>query len=464
MADRQLSVRILLRNDTALNWTNQNPVLARGEMGIESDTRKFKFGDGTRPWSSLKYASATPAVVAETDPTITDKGYDIGITWVNTANGKIFTLTAKTDTNATWTEMAKTSDLSKFGNGDMLKSVFATNSKVEEGYVDKAVLADSATAAGKASKLAEARTISLAGDVTGSVPFDGTDNVSIKSTLKNSGVAAGTYSKVTVDAKGIVTAGENLTQNDITGKIDVSKIDGLGNVATLNTGTSAGNVVIVGGDGKVALDVVPNIPLSKVNGTGTAASKNVGTEAGQIPVLGENGKISETMLPAIAITDTFTVANESEMLALTAQKGDVAIRTDLSKSFILKTEPASEVGNWAELKTPVDAVQSVNGKTGIVTLTTSDIGEGTNLYFTNERAKGVFDSNFNSAFDTRLATKTTDNVKEGDKNLYYTEAKATANFTSNFAEAKSTSLKDSDTILRSTDTLVFDCGSANANA
>ena len=180
MADRQLSVRILLRNDTALNWTTQNPVLAKGEMGIESDTRKFKFGDGVSSWSSLKYASATPAVVAETDPTITDKGYDIGITWVNTANGKIFTLTAKTETNATWTEMAKTSDLSKLGYGDMLKSVFATNSKVEQGYVDKAISADSATAAEKASKLAEARTISLAGDVTGSISFDGTEDIAIQ--------------------------------------------------------------------------------------------------------------------------------------------------------------------------------------------------------------------------------------------------------------------------------------------
>ena len=462
MADRQLSVRISLRNDTALNWTTQNPVLVKGEMGIESDTRKFKFGDGVSSWSSLKYASATPAVVAETDPTITDKGYDIGITWVNTANGKIFTLTAKTDTSATWTEMAKTSDLSKLGYGDMLKSVFATNSKVAQGYVDKAVLADSATAAEKASKLAEARTISLAGDVTGSISFDGTKDISIQSTLKNSGVVAGTYSKVTVDSKGIITAGANLTQDDITGNIDVSKIEGLGNVAKLNTGTSAGNVVVVGEDGKVALGVVPDITLSKVTDAGTAASKNVGTEKGQIPVLGENGKISETMLPAIAITDTFTVANESEMLALTAQKGDVAIRTDLSKSFILKTEPASEVGNWAELKTPADTVRSVNGQTGAVTLTTSNIGEGTNLYFTAERAKGVFDSNFNSAFDTRLATKTTDNVKEGDKNLYYTEARATANFTSNFAEAESTSLKDSDTILRSTDTFVFNCGTAEA--
>ena len=51
------------------------------------------------------------------------------------------------------------------------------------------------------------RWISVAGDVTGSASFDGSANAQIQTTLKNSGVTAGTYSAVTVDAKGIVTAG-----------------------------------------------------------------------------------------------------------------------------------------------------------------------------------------------------------------------------------------------------------------
>lgn len=36
-----------MRNDTAANWNSKNPVLAKGEMGVEIDTKKFKFGDGT---------------------------------------------------------------------------------------------------------------------------------------------------------------------------------------------------------------------------------------------------------------------------------------------------------------------------------------------------------------------------------------------------------------------------------
>lgn len=46
------------RIDTAANWASNNPILLEGEIGIESDTRKFKFGNGTSAWNSLSYASS----------------------------------------------------------------------------------------------------------------------------------------------------------------------------------------------------------------------------------------------------------------------------------------------------------------------------------------------------------------------------------------------------------------------
>lgn len=49
--------KIVQRHDTAANWTSVNPVLAAGEMGVETDTNKFKFGDGVTAWSSLAYAA-----------------------------------------------------------------------------------------------------------------------------------------------------------------------------------------------------------------------------------------------------------------------------------------------------------------------------------------------------------------------------------------------------------------------
>jgi hypothetical protein len=46
------------RIDTAVRWTQFNPVLLDGEMGIERDTGRFKFGNGTTAWISLPYAKA----------------------------------------------------------------------------------------------------------------------------------------------------------------------------------------------------------------------------------------------------------------------------------------------------------------------------------------------------------------------------------------------------------------------
>lgn len=111
-------------------------------------------------------------------------------------------------------------------------------------------------------------------------------------------------------------------------------------------------------------------------GLGTAATKDIGTSSGNVPVLDSNGKLDTNVLPALAITDVFVVADQAAMLALTAQPGDVAIRTDLNKSFILQSSPASTLSNWKELLTPTNAVVSVNGKTGTVTITASDVGLG----------------------------------------------------------------------------------------
>ena len=47
--------KIILRNDTAANWTSTNPILAQGEFGVESDTERAKIGDGTSTWTALSY-------------------------------------------------------------------------------------------------------------------------------------------------------------------------------------------------------------------------------------------------------------------------------------------------------------------------------------------------------------------------------------------------------------------------
>lgn len=56
-----MAIRIQGKHDTAANWTSNNPVLLVGETGFETNTGKFKIGDGSTTWTSLGYASILPA-------------------------------------------------------------------------------------------------------------------------------------------------------------------------------------------------------------------------------------------------------------------------------------------------------------------------------------------------------------------------------------------------------------------
>lgn len=55
---------IQFRRDTSSNWTSTNPILAQGELGLETDTSKYKIGNGSSAWNSLSYGSLSGAVSA----------------------------------------------------------------------------------------------------------------------------------------------------------------------------------------------------------------------------------------------------------------------------------------------------------------------------------------------------------------------------------------------------------------
>lgn len=93
------------------------------------------------------------------------------------------------------------------------------------------------------------------------------------------------------------------------------------------------------------------------------------------------------------------------------------------------------------------AVDSVNGQTGTVVLTTSNIAEGSNLYYTETRA--------NTAFDDRLGSKTTDNLTEGSTNLYYTDDRANTAFDARLAGKTTDNLTEGSTNLYYTNDRVW---------
>lgn len=146
-------------------------------------------------------------------------------------------------------------------------------------------------------------------------------------------------------------------------------------------------------------------------GLGTAATKNTGTGNGNIPILDSNGKLADSIIPKIAMTNTFVVASQTAMLALTAaQEGDVAVRTDLNKTFILKASPYSTLSNWQELLTPTDAVTSVNGSTGAVSITLAGLG-------------GVAATTYNNHVASNLhLTEVQRTILSNVKNVYISDA------------------------------------------
>ena len=118
----------------------------------------------------------------------------------------------------------------KIDNTDAVTSVNGKTGTVNITRVNEAETAD---------KLKTARTIALKGDATGSATFDGSANKDINVTLANTGVAAGTYNSVKVDAKGRVVSASNIKTSV------VSEITGNGKQTEFNITHSLGKNVIV---------------------------------------------------------------------------------------------------------------------------------------------------------------------------------------------------------------------------
>ena len=85
-----MAVRIQIRRDTAANWVSENPTLRAGEIGIETDTLKFKIGNGSTPWNSLTaYANVVPGDLNNTLDGYLEVG-DLSVTVAELVEGNLF--------------------------------------------------------------------------------------------------------------------------------------------------------------------------------------------------------------------------------------------------------------------------------------------------------------------------------------------------------------------------------------
>jgi len=206
--------RIQLRRDGAQQWANVNPILAQGELGIEIDTSRIKIGDGVTAWNSLKYERP---IESES----------------NTAN----------------TLVKRNAD----GN-------------FEAGAITASLIGNASTA----SRLANARQITLGGDMTGSGTFDGSSNLTITAELNYVPAlphydpldldATGTYTRFTVDSRGRIVDADTPTTLAQYNIVDAQALDsdltslasmtGFGFISREAVGTLV-NRTITGGSGRI---------------------------------------------------------------------------------------------------------------------------------------------------------------------------------------------------------------------
>jgi|688.fasta_scaffold51712_3 hypothetical protein len=257
--------------------------------------------------------------------------------------------------------------------GDIADSAI-TSAKIADGTIVAANLADGAVTSAKilndtivnadinsAAGIAYSK-LSLGGTITSADLVDGT----IVNTDINSSAAIA-LSKLAVDP--LARANHTGTQlastvSDFDTQVRTSRLD---QMAAPTSGVSLNSQKIT--NLANAVDNGDAVSLGYLN-----SQKGVNNG---IASLDGTGKIPTSELPSIAVASVYVVTSQAEMLALPSDIGEIAIRTDVSKSFILSATPASTLANWKELLTPPDAVLSVDGSTGAVSLSGSYVNRTT---------------------------------------------------------------------------------------
>jgi hypothetical protein len=230
---------------------------------------------------------------------------------------------------------------------------------------------------GSAATLATGRTIALTGDVTyTSGSFNGSANVTGTATLANSGVTAGTYGNATnipqfaVDAKGRVTSVSNVAVSIPSGSLTFTgDVTGTGSTGS-STGLTLAGVGTAGTYTKVTTDSKGRV----TSGTTLVAGDIPALDASKIT----SGTIDAARLPSY-VDDVVEAANLASFPA-TGETGKIYVALDTNKVYRWSGSTYVYITSGA--------VDSVAGKTGVVTLVKADVGLGS-VDNTSDAAKPV---------------------------------------------------------------------------
>ena len=200
--------------------------------------------------------------------------------------------------------------------------------------------------------------VALDGAITGATNVTLSGNITVGGTVDGRDVAADGTKLDTIEANADVTDVTNVTAAGALMDSELTDLAGVKGVtiSTLQVKPSEG--AFVDGD-KTKLDGI-EASADVTDSTNVVAALTAGTGI----TIEANGTIGASPL---AITTVQVAANESAQLALTAQEGDVVVRSDENKSYMHNGGTAGTMDDYTLLATPTDAVLSVNGNTGAIT-------------------------------------------------------------------------------------------------
>jgi hypothetical protein len=185
-----------------------------------------------------------------------------------------------------------------------------------------------------------------------------------------------------------------------------------GTLGVPNGGTGATTLTgYVKGTGTTALTAAATIPNTDITGLGTASTKDAGVALG-VATLDSSGKVPVTELPdavlgALSYQGTWNASTNTPTLTSSVGTKGYYYVVSVAGTTNLNGVTDWQIGDWAvyngtawQKVDNTDSVTSVNGLTGAVVLTTTNVAEGTNLYYTDARARASVSAGTGISYDS----------------------------------------------------------------